>query len=55
MSLFHLASISGQNTISSNKDAAAVTAAVELNSRTMSVSLLLTLNIVHFSRKLSVQ
>ena len=53
MSLFYLVSLPGQNIVSNDKDAAAVTAAVELNSRTTSV--LLTLKIVHFSLELSVQ
>ena len=53
MSLFYLVSLPGQNIASNDKDAAAVTAAVELNSRTTSV--LLTLKIVHFSLELSVQ
>ena len=53
MSLFYLVSLPGQNIVSNDKDAAAVTAAVELNPRTTSV--LLTLKIVHFSLELSVQ
>ena len=54
-SLFYLVSISGVNFISSNEDTVVAIVAVELNSRTMSVSLFLTLKIVHFSQELSVQ
>ena len=55
LSLFYLVYISGVNFISSNEDTVVAIVAVELNSRTMSVSLFLTLKIVHFSQELSVQ
>ena len=47
--LFSLIFISGKNLISSSKDAAATTAVVEPIISTISVSLLLTLKIVHYS------
>ena len=46
---------SGKNFISSNKDAAATTAVVELIIRTGTVSLLLALAIVYYSRELPIQ
>ena len=50
-----MVSISAQNFISSSKDAVTTTVAVELIIRTVSVSLLLTLTIVYYSREFSVQ
>ena len=55
LSLFSLVYISGQNFISNSKDAAGTTAVVELTIRTITVSFLLTLAIIHYSRELSVQ
>ena len=55
LSLFSLVYISGQNFISSSKDAAGTTAVVELTIRTITVSFLLTLAIIYYSRELSVQ
>ena len=55
LSLFSLVYISGQNFISGSKDAAGTTAVVELTIRTITVSFLLTLAIIYYSRELSVQ
>ena len=53
--LFSFVFIFGQNFSSNSKDTDVTTASVELNIRTIITSLLLTLEIVHYLRELTVQ